>query len=126
MHCAGILHRANVGAEHAVEVTGLGEVTRGAAVGAHDVSESTGRLLAVLLGIGLQQLIGTPAPVALLALGERIHEGIDVPGRLPDLRSKDDRGVDADNIVAAAHDGLPPLATDVLLQLDSQGAVVPR
>ena len=49
-----------------------------------------------------------------------------MPGRLPHLASQDDRGVDADHVVALAHHRLPPLSLDVLFQLDAERAVVPR
>src|SRR5699024_8601198 len=38
----------------------------------------------------------------------------------------DDRRVEADHVVAALHERLPPLALDVLLERDAEGAVVPR
>jgi hypothetical protein len=79
----------------------------------------------VLLFERLDELIGAPALVALLALRERIDEGRDVPGRLPDLRGEDDRGVQAHDVVATAHDGLPPLALDVLFEFYAERAVVP-
>src|SRR5699024_868652 len=44
----------------------------------------------------------------------------------PDLLGQDHRGVDTDHVVAAAHHLLPPLPLDVLLQLHTQRAVVPR
>ena len=79
----------------------------------------------MLLGECFDQLIRPPTLVALLALGERIDERIDVTRRDPHLRGKNYRRVDADHVVAPTHHVLPPLPTHVLFELDSQRAVVP-
>ncbi|CAB4920030.1 unannotated protein [freshwater metagenome] len=78
VNCASIFNRANGGAQHAVEVAWFGEFTLIATVGAGDVSKTIGRRLAVLVFVLLDQLISTPATVALFALGQRIDECVDV------------------------------------------------
>ena len=50
----------------------------------------------------------------------------DVARGHPGLAGQDDRGVQPDDVVAAGHHGLPPLALDVLLELHAERAVVPR
>lgn len=59
------------------------------------------------------------------ALGQRVGEGRDVTGGHPDLGGQDHRRVDTDHVVARGDHGTPPLALDVLLELDAEGAVVP-
>src|ERR1700722_19133679 len=44
---------------------------------------------------------------------------------LPHFGSEDDRGVEADDVVPLLHHVSPPLALDVVLQLDAERAVVP-
>jgi hypothetical protein len=63
--------------------------------------------------------------VALQALHQRIVEHLDVTRGDPDLARQDDRGVQADDVVAAGDHRPPPLPLDVLLQLHTQRSVVP-
>src|SRR5690606_3586166 len=82
--------------------------------------------LAALLGFErLEQVVLAVTLVALQALHERVAEGRDVPGGFPDALREDNRGVQAHHVAAAANEGLPPLAADVLLQLGSERTVVP-
>ena len=74
----------------------------------------------------LDEVVGAEALVALQALHERVGEGRDVTGCLPHALRQDDRRVEAHHVAAAAHERLPPLAADVLLELGAEGAVVPR
>ena len=70
-----VLDRPEVGAQHHVEVTRFGPLAAGAALGADDVLETVlGQLVAVLFGVGLLQLVGTLALVALEAFDQRIVE----------------------------------------------------
>ena len=78
------------------------------------------------LGVLLGQLVGAVALVAVGALDQRVVEGLEVAGRDPDLAREDHRRVEADDVLAAGDHRLPPLPLDVLLELDAQGAVVPR
>src|SRR5439155_6288609 len=119
------LHRAEVGLHQAVEHARLGERALVAAVRAVDLVQ-TGRRLAVLGLVRLLELIGTEPLVAGLALGQRVDELLDVARRDPYLAGQDHRGVEADDVVALLHHGAPPLAPDVVLELDAERAVVPR
>ena len=125
VHGGGILDGTDRGPQHAVEVARLGEVALGAAVRAGDVGEAVGRRPPVLLLVGLDQLVGAPALVAVLALGQGVGERRDVAGRLPHLGREDDGRVQADDVIATADDRLPPLPAHVLLELHAQRAVVP-
>ena len=75
------------------------------------------RLLHVVLPVPL---------VAVQALDQRVVEHLDVTRGHPHLARQDDRAVQADDVVAAGDHRPPPLALDVLLELDAQRAVVPR
>ena len=125
MNSALVLDGTDHRAEHAVEVLRLGEVALSAAVGTYNLRETLGWFVTVLLGECFDQLIRPPTFVALLALGERIDERIDMTRRDPHLRGKDNRRINADHIVAPTHHVLPPLPAHVLFELDSQRAVVP-
>ena len=122
---AGFLDRSHGRAQHSVEVTWLGEFTPRAAVGAHDVRKPIRWGGAVLLLVGIDELIGPPALVALLALGQGVDERRHVTGGLPHLWGKDDGGVESYDIIATAYDGLPPLPADVFLEFDAERTVVP-
>jgi hypothetical protein len=74
----------------------------------------------------LLQVVGPEPLVAALALGERVGEGTDVTRGDPDLARQDDRGVEADDVLAGVDHRTPPLALDVLLELDTERPVVPR
>src|SRR5690606_33504433 len=118
---------AEEGLEQAVEHARLGPLAPGSAVGAdQDAHLDRVRIVdTVLLGVGLLQMILSVALVALEALDERVDEGREVAGGLPHRRREDDRGVQADDVVAPLDHRPPPLALDVLLELDAQRAVVP-
>ena len=90
-----------------------------------DRSTVVGVVEALLLGVLLLEVVGAEPLVAGLALGQRVGEGVDVAAGLPHLARQDDRGVEADHVVALLHHGLPPLALDVLLELHAERAVVP-
>src|SRR5437667_209251 len=67
-------------------------------------------------------------PVATMtggALDQRVVERGHVTGGHPDLARQDHRRVQADHVVAALDHRLPPGALDVVLQVDTQRAVVP-
>ncbi len=126
VHPLFALHRAQEGLEHHVELARLGVLAAGAAVRARDVGEVVlGDLLAGALGVLLGELVGAEAVVAGGALHQRVVKGGDVPGCLPDGAGQDHRGVQADDVVAALHHRLPPLALDVVLELDAERSVIP-
>ncbi len=120
-----VLGDAEVRLQHARELLGLREGALVAAVRAVDVGEAVGRDLAVLGLVGLFQVVGAEALVTGEALGQRVVEGRDVAGGLPDLAGEDHRGVETDDILPSGDHRTPPLALDVLLELDSQRTVVP-
>jgi hypothetical protein len=120
-----VFHRAQVGAEQAVEHARLGEGAPVAAVRAREVGQPAGRHVAVLVLVGLDQLVGAVALVAERAFGERVDELGDVAARLPYLAGQDDRRVQAHDVIALGDHGAPPLALDVALELDAERAVVP-
>src|SRR5436305_240100 len=70
-------------------------------------------------------MICSEATVALQAFDQRVGEGRHVTGCLPHLGGQDYRAVETDHVGAAAHKRLPPLAFDVLFELDTEGTVVP-
>src|SRR4029077_10113608 len=107
-----VLDRADEGLEHEIELPRRAELL----------------LAAVRAGAGhaLRQLVEAVAMLAVRALYERIREVLDVPGRLPDLRVHEDRGVEADDVVAELHHRAPPRALHVVLELDAQWPEVPR
>ncbi len=105
-----VLHRADVGLEHQVEATGLGERALGAAVGA---------------GAGLGQVVGPEALFAVPAVDERVGERLDVAARLPDPGVHEDGGVEADDVVPQLDHRPPPGVLDVALQEDAEGPVIP-
>ena len=121
-----VVDDAEEGLEQARELADLGplaDLVRVLRVG--DVGESVHRRMAVLGLVRLEEVVGAVALVGDERLGERVAEHLDVPGCLPDGRRQDDGRVESDHVAAAAHEGVPPLALDVLFQLDAEGAVVP-
>ncbi len=120
------LDRTEVGLEQAVEHLRLGVLAAGAAVRARHVGQVALRdLLRRALGVLLHQGVGAEALVAGVALHQRVDERLDVAGGRPHLARQDDRGVEADDVVAALHHELPPLPLDVVLELDAERPVVP-
>ena len=126
VHVVLRLDRAEERLQHHVEVTRLGPLAAGAAVRARDVGQPVLRRLAVLGLVRLFELVGAVPLVAVQALDERVGEHVQVAGGLPHLRGEDDRGVQADDVVAAGDHRLPPLPADVVLEFDAERAVVPR
>ena len=122
-----VLDHAEVGLEHHVEVAGFGPRAAGAAVGAGEPVEvdRVGICDALLGRVVLLHVVGAIALVAGLALGQGVREGAQVAAGLPGLRGQDDAGVEADDVVARGDHRAPPLALDVLLELDTERAVVP-
>ena len=123
-----VLDRPQVGLEHHVEVAGLRPLAARSAIAAGDLGEldRIGVFDPFLSREFLLDLVDAKALVARKALGERIVEDADVARSDPHLARKDDRRVEADDVVARRDHVPPPLPFDVLLQLDAQRAVVPR
>ncbi len=122
---AGVLGRAEVGLQHAGELLRLGELALHTTVGAVDVGEAIGGQTAVLGLVRLFKVVRAVALVAGGALGQRVRESGDVAGGHPDLGGQDHGRVEADDVLAPGDHGLPPLALDVLLELDTERTVVP-
>src|SRR3954447_1450362 len=121
-----VLDGAEVGLQEAVEHPRLGPRPPRPAVRARDAGEAALGRAALALLVLLLQVVGPEPLVARLALHERVDELLHVAGRLPHLPGQDDRGVEADDVVAPGDHVPPPLALDVLLELDAEGSVVPR
>ena len=122
-----VVNGPQVGLEQAGEGTGLGPLAAHATVGAGDVVVGQGGFLDTLLfGEFFDELVLTGALVAVEALDEGVGEGLDVARGYPHLARKDDGGVQANDVGAAADHGVPPGALDVFLQLHAQRPVVPR
>lgn len=122
---AAVLGRAEVGLQHAGELLGLGELALHTAVGAVDVGEAVGGRAAVLGLVRLFQVVRAVTLVTGGALGQRVREGRDVAGGHPDLGGQDHGRVKADDVLTPGDHRLPPLALDVLLELDTERAVIP-
>ena len=120
-----VLDRSDRGPEQAIEVAWLGELTLRAAVRAGDLGQPLRRPTLALLE-RLDELVGAETFVTGAALRQRIDERVDMARRHPHLGRQDHRRVQPDDIIAAPHDGLPPLAPDVLLELHAERSVVPR
>ena len=105
-----VLHRADEGLEHQVELARLGEGVLHAAVRAR---------------ARLGQLVGAEALLAVAAVDERVGEGGDVAARLPHLRGHEDGGVEADDVVAQLHHRAPPGVLHVALEQHAERPVVP-
>ena len=126
MHPLFVVDRAEEGLEHPAEHLRLGELASDAAAGAVDARESTLWGAAFLRLELFDEVVGPKSLVAAEALHQRVREGSDVAGSLPHLLRQDDGGVKPNHVGATAHEGLPPLALDVLFEFDSEGSVVPR
>ena len=121
-----VLDRAEVGAQHHVEVARFGPLAAGAAVGAHDVGHAVLRqLVSMLLGIGFLKLVGTLALMAVEALDQRIVEDGHVAGSHPHGGRQDDGGVHAHHVATGDDHGAPPFALDIVLQRHAERTVIP-
>ena len=121
-----VVDRPQVGLEQAGELARLGPGARLAGDGVGDHVEGDGLGVEALAGgVLLDELVGAVTLVGVQGLHERVGEGADVAGGDPGLTRQDDGGVQSDDVVARADHVLPPLALDVLLELDAQRPVVP-
>src|SRR5205807_8537944 len=96
----------------AVWARGAREVSRARAPGVHEPR-------------AVRQLIDPEALPAVPAFHQWVDEVLDVTGRLPDPRVHEDRGVEADDVLAKLHHRAPPRALHVVLELDAERPVVP-
>ena len=129
----GILGHADGGLEHEVELADGGEVMLAAhgadnivmlgnervhLVEAHGVNVDLGMFLA-------DELVGSVAGLAGLAVEQRIGEAGDVAGGDPGLGVHDDGRVEADVVLALLYELLEPCLLHVVLELHAERAVVP-
>ena len=119
-----VIDRAQVGLHQAGEVLRLGPLATGATVRAGNLFHALSRAALLRLKV-LQQVILTQTLVARQALNQRVGEGRHVAGCLPHRTRQNNRGVQANHVRTGADETLPPLLTDVFLQLRPEGAVVP-
>ena len=119
-----ILHGPHECAEHEIETAWLGELTPAVAA-----AEFFRRVLGIGSGridaLFLQQVVLSEALVALAALDQGIAEILDVAAGLPGAGMHQDGGIEADHIVTAGDDGVPPCFLHVALELDAQRPIVP-
>lgn len=121
-----VFDRAQVRAQHHVEVTRFGPVASRAAVGAHDVLQAVRRhLVVVLFGVGFLELVGAVALVAREAFDERVVEHRDVARGHPHGGRQDDRRVDAHHVRARDDHRTPPFSLDVVFERHTERTVVP-
>ena len=78
-----------------------------------------------LMMLGGNELVGTVAGLAGLAVEQRVGEAGHMAGRDPRLRIHDDRGVQTDVVGAFLHEFLEPRLFDVVLEFYAKRAVVP-
>src|ERR1022692_1642413 len=79
----------------------------------------------MLVLVRLDQVVRAEPLVAGLAFGQRIDELGDVTAGLPHLRSQDHAGIQPDDVVPLGYHRAPPLALDVVLDLDAERTVIP-
>lgn len=73
---------------------------------------------------GEKELVGAVTLFAGFAVNERVGEAADVAGGVPDLGVHDDGRFDAHDVVAAAHEVVPPAVTDVLFEFYAERTVI--
>ena len=126
MQAGLVIDGTKEGLKQARERLGFGPLAAHATVRACHVFQRKGGFFNALLICELfNELVFAGTLVAVQALNERVGEGLDVSGRNPHLAGQDHRGVQADNVCAAANHVVPPLAFDVLFEFHAQRAVVP-
>ena len=134
----GVLGDTLEGLEHQVELTDVGEVML-AAGGAGDVLlldeglhlvlregvDGLIQLHAVLAAPVLDELVGAETLLTLLTVHQRIGEAAQMAGGHPGLGVHQDGGVQTHVIGVLLDELLPPSLLHVVLQLHTQGSVVP-
>ena len=73
----------------------------------------------------LVDLVGSEPVTALTAVDHRIGEVIDMAAGLPYGRMHDDGSIETDHVGTALDEFPPPHSLDLVLQLDTERAVVP-
>jgi hypothetical protein len=124
---AGVLHRADRGLEHEVELARFREVAVG--VFARELRGGAPAADVRMLGgavARLLEVVGAEAELAGPALDERVAEPGEMARGLPGARVLDDRRVERHDVVALLDHRLPPGADHVVLQEDAVVPVVIR
>jgi hypothetical protein len=125
VHTCFFSYGAKVCLEQTRERLGLGPCSAYTTVGARNSCEAALRSTALALFECFDEVVFTVTLVAAGALHERVREDLHVTGCFPHLAGKNDRRVQADDVVAALNHEVPPLLLDVLFEGNTQGAVVP-
>ena len=121
-----VVNGTKEGLEQTRECLGLSPLAAHTTVGAGDIFQRQGGFFnALLISQFFNELIFARALVAVQALNEGVGEGLNVSGSNPHLAGQNHRGVQANNVCAAANHVVPPLTFDVLFEFHSQRAVVP-
>jgi hypothetical protein len=118
--------RAEVRLQHHVEFARFGPLARVTGVGIANVGQPVGRRMAVLGLVRLDEMVCAITLVRDQRLHQRVVEHLDVAGCHPHFARQDDRGVEADDVVATGDHRAPPLPLDVLLEFHAKRSVVPR
>ena len=124
-----VLDDAEVGLEQAGELARLGPRAAGAAVGAGDVGEVDRRRGRRCPSSPRTPPAGGRRGSACGSDWHSVSGSVNVatwPEASQVWRGRITRRVEADDVVARLHHRAPPLALDVLLELDAERAVVPR
>jgi hypothetical protein len=82
-----------------------------------------GMFLGLVCGLFLQ-MVDPRSGIALFTLGDEVCELVGVAGSLPDKRVHKYTAIEADNVIPHLYDRLPPSASDVIFQFDTERAVV--
>ena len=79
----------------------------------------------ILFGRFFEQVIGTKAAMAILAIDQRVIEARDMTGSNPHFGVHQNGGIDAVGIGDLLDEKLPPQLLDVVFQFDTQRTIVP-
>ena len=90
-----------------------------------NIGETICRRVAVLLLVGLQEVIGTIALMGMQGFHQRIGEGFHVAGGLPHLARQNNGRVKTYHVGPTLHEGAPPLLFNILFEFHAKRAVIP-
>ena len=103
-----VVNRTDMRPEHQVEQSRLAQITSVFTFGTT---------------VSLQQVCTEPL-LAPVALHQRVGEAVHMPARNPDVWVHQNRRVNANDVIAIAHERLPPLILNVALQLNASRTVI--
>ncbi len=121
--------------EHQLKRHGLCKPTDRVAVGTNFIAQILGfgqggvdcNMLGVLLGLLgdlFLKVVDPGSGIALFTFSDEVGELVGVAGGLPYQRVHKYAAIEADNVVPHLYDRLPPRASDVIFQFDTERAVV--